>query len=498
MKNVKLSKIGKLILIILFFFITSLNEKVLATENHNDVDISKIDEYMNNELERLNIPGASIAIVKDEKVQYIKGYGISGPNGKEMTSQTPVVLGSVSKSFTALAIMQLVDQGMIQLDHPVQQYIPWFTLANEEASKEITIRHLLNHTSGISEYDGQVAISQGDQSIKKLVESLRDVHLTKGVSETYQYSNLNYSILGLVIEEVTKTPYAEYISSNIFKPLQMENSYADSKEDKNNTIAVGYQTMFGFKMPTEQLNHEANVPHGYLISSAEDMANYMIAILKKGQFKGESVLSKQSINEMHQPSSFIGNDIYYAMGWEVNKDVITHNGWTENTYSRVILDEEYGITLLINSFDYYNSNRYDEIMTNLYNFIKHNEPLKASEENPFMIYIMFDLIIAVAIAYIFFSIYKIFNQQKRKITSFRLFLNVVSLIVFNFLLPFLLLYFVTQVVPLSVATIFAPGIGHALFIIPLFLIIIGVINIGKLVLDKVWRNQKKLHSNYSS
>ena len=123
-------------------------------------------------------------------------------------------------------------------------------MADEEASKEITIRHLLNHTSGISEYDGQVAISQGDQSIKKLVESLRDVHLTKGVGETYQYSNLNYSILGLVIEEVTKTPYAEYISSNIFKPLQMENSYADPKEDKNNTIAVGYQTLFGFKMPT--------------------------------------------------------------------------------------------------------------------------------------------------------------------------------------------------------------------------------------------------------
>ncbi|WP_028391159.1 serine hydrolase domain-containing protein [Bacillus cihuensis] len=232
MKNLKLSKIRKLILIILFLFITLLNEKALATENHNDVDISIIDKYMNNELERLNIPGASIAIVKDEKIQYIKGYGMSGPNGKAMSPKTPVVLGSVSKSFTALAIMQLVDQGMIQLDHPVQQYIPWFTLADEAASKEITIRQLLNHTSGISEYDGQVAISQGDQSIKKLVEGLREVHLTKGVGETYQYSNLNYSILGLVIEEVTKTPYTEYISSNIFKPLQMENSYADPKEDK--------------------------------------------------------------------------------------------------------------------------------------------------------------------------------------------------------------------------------------------------------------------------
>ncbi|MGE7624707.1 serine hydrolase domain-containing protein [Viridibacillus sp. NPDC096237] len=485
MKNLKLLKIVKFVLIILLFFLTSINEKTVEAENHNDLDISKIDEYINNELERQNIPGASITIVKGDKVQYVKGYGISGPNEKEMTPQTPVVLGSVSKSFTALAIMQLVDQGMIQLDNPVQQYIPWFRLADEEASKEITIRHLLNHTSGISEYDGQRVISEGDQSLKELVESLKGLRLEKRVGESYQYSNLNYAILGLVIEEVTKTPYTEYISRNIFKPLQMENSYADPKEDKNNTIATGYQTIFGFKIPTEQLNHEANVPHGYLISSAEDMANYMIAILNKGQFKGENILSKQRMDEMHQPSSFIENHTYYAMGWEVENDVITHNGWTENTYTRVLLDEEYGITLLINSFDYFNSNRYDQMVTNIYNFVKHNKPLKSGEENPFMIYIIFDLIIVVAITFVTFSVYRIFKQQKRRAKPLRMIINVVSLIVFNFLLPLLILYYVIKVVPLSTVTLFVPGIGHALFIISLFLIIIGVINIGNLVRNRV-------------
>ncbi|MGG0654975.1 serine hydrolase domain-containing protein [Rummeliibacillus pycnus] len=484
MKSLTVTKIGKLILILLMFIITSLNEKALAAENHNDLDVSKIDEYMNNELKRQKIPGASIAIVKGDKVQYIKGYGISEPNGNKMTPQTPVVLGSVSKSFTALAIMQLVDQGMIQLDNPVQQYIPWFRVSDEEASKEITIRHLLNHTSGISEYDGQRAISEGDQSLKKLVESLKGLRLEKKVGESYQYSNLNYAILGLVIEEVTKTPYDEYIRRNIYKPLQMVNSYTDPKEDKNNTIATGYRTMFGFKLPTEQLNHEANVPHGYLISSAEDMANYMIAILNNGQFKGERVLTKQSMAEMHQPSSFIDNHTYYAMGWEVNNDVISHNGWTENTYTRVLLDNEYGITLLINSFDYLNSNRYDQMVTNLYNFVKHNEPLK-SEENPFLIYIIFDLIIVVAMVFITFSIYKMFKQQKRKVKHFRVIVNVVSLLVFNFLLPLLILYDFTIVAPLSTVTLFVPGIGHALFIISISLIILGVIKIGKLIRIKL-------------
>ena len=484
MKISNLLKIGKLTLVIVLFFITSLNGKTLAASDQNLLDTSKIDDYINHELENLNIPGASIAIIKGDEVQYIKGYGKAGPSGKEMTEQTPVVLGSVSKSMTALAIMQLVDQGRIQLDNPVKEYIPWFQLADEDAAKEITIRQLLNHTSGISEYDGQWAISDGNQSLKSLVESLKGLHLKERVGETYQYSNLNYSILGAVIEEVTNTSYADYVTSNIFKPLEMNNSYADPKDDKNETTAIGYQTLFGLKVPTEQLAHEANVPHGYLISSAEDMANYMIALLNHGEFKGESILSRQSIKDMQQPSSHMGNELYYGMGWEVFPDMITHNGWTENTYTRVILGEEYGITFLVNSFDYFNSNRYDQLVTDLYQFVQHQEPLKLSEGHPFTIYLIFDFIIALAIAYITFSMYKIFKQPKRKATPFRLFVQIVNLLVLHFFIPFLLLFYLTKIVPLSAAALFLPGIGHASFIILLLLITIGVIQLLQLVRQK--------------
>lgn len=498
MKNKGLSRVGKFVLFILLFFSISLNGRTLAAESQNHIDTTKIDEYINHELESLHIPGASIAIVKGDEVQYIKGYGQSGPDGKEMTPQTPVVLGSVSKSITALAIMQLVDQGQIQLDRPVQQYIPWFQLANEKAAKEITIRQLLNHTSGISEYDGQQAISQGDQSIKKLVEHLKKLHLKEGAGEAYQYSNLNYSILGAVIEEVTKTSYAEYIMSHIFKPLEMENSYANPKDDKNDTTAVGYQTLFGMKVPTEQLAHEANVSHGYLISSAEDMAHYMIALINNGEYKGESVLSKQSINEMHQPSSHIWNDSYYGMGWEVRPDMITHNGWTENTYTRVILGEEYGITLLVNSFDYFNSNRYDQMVTDIYQFIQNNESLKLNKDNAYTIYIIFDCIIALATAYIAFSIYNIFKPYRLKGKSFSLFIHVISLLVLHFFIPFFLLYYLTRVVPFSAAALFLPGIGHALFIIPLFLITIGVIKVIKLVRYKAKPNESSKENGESA
>jgi CubicO group peptidase (beta-lactamase class C family) len=206
--------IVKMLVIAILILMTRVNGVVFANENdstNSNINISKIDEFMTNGIERLNIPGASLAIVKGDQVEYLQGYGISSPDGTEMTSQTPVVLGSTSKSFTALAIMQLVEQEKINLEDPVQSYIPWFQIADKEESKKITIQHLLNQTSGLSTYDGQVAISQGDQTLEKHIQSLVNTELKHPVGDQYEYSNLNYSILGLVIEEVTNKSYKDYI-----------------------------------------------------------------------------------------------------------------------------------------------------------------------------------------------------------------------------------------------------------------------------------------------
>ena len=477
--------IGKMIVIIILMLMTSVNGIVFANDNQStngNLDISTIDEFMTNEIERLNIPGASLAIVNGDQVEYLQGYGVSNPDGTEMTSETPIVLGSTSKSFTALAIMQLVEQGKIRLDDPVHSYIPWFQLADKEESKKITIQHLLNQTSGLSTYDGQVAISQGDQTLKELIQSLANTELTYPVGEQYQYSNLNYGILGLVVEEVTNKSYKEYINENIFKPLEMNHSYAIPKDDTNNTIAAGYQTVFGMKVKTEQLNHEGNVPFGYLISSAEDMANYMIVQLNQGQFKGKSILSANAMNTMHHPSSLIENDTYYAMGWEVNKEEISHNGWTENTYSKVVLDGEVGISLQINSMDYFNLNEYDAILSGI-NKLVHNEEPSISDSHPFMKYLIVDLILLVIIAYIVWSVYRVIKPNQRKVTTFRRIVNGLSIFVLNWLLPLIILIgFPKLFGPLSVVTLFAPGIGHLLFLIPLLLLILGVVKLGKGIL----------------
>ena len=114
-----------------------------------------IEDHVTAVRRDLRLPGLALAIVQNDQVIYQHGFGKANPLGRPVTPQTPFILGSLSKSFTALAILQLVEAGQIDLDAPVQRYLPWFHLADPDASARITIRHLLIHTSGISRYTGR-------------------------------------------------------------------------------------------------------------------------------------------------------------------------------------------------------------------------------------------------------------------------------------------------------------------------------------------------------
>lgn len=112
-------------------------------------DFEEIDAHVERQMERLNMPGVALAIVEGGKIVHLRGFGRVRPGGEAPTPQTPFAVGSLTKSFTALAVMQLVEAGKIDLDAPVQRYLPWFRVADLRASAQITVRHLLNHTSGL-------------------------------------------------------------------------------------------------------------------------------------------------------------------------------------------------------------------------------------------------------------------------------------------------------------------------------------------------------------
>jgi CubicO group peptidase (beta-lactamase class C family) len=126
-------------------------------------------------MQAAHIPGLALSVVRGNQVVYLKRYGIAGPDGRGVTPQTPFILGSTSKSFTALAIMQLVEAGKIDLDAPVTQYLPWFRTADEAASARITVRDLLNQDSGLPVYAGHEGFSENDQRDTALENGIRQL-----------------------------------------------------------------------------------------------------------------------------------------------------------------------------------------------------------------------------------------------------------------------------------------------------------------------------------
>ena len=136
----------------------------LAKPASNSTPYEEIDAYIEEQLNALNIPGASLVIIEGDQIVHMKGFGVSGPAGEVPTPQTLFHICSLTKSMTALAVMQLVEAGKIELDAPVQRYLPWFTLADPQAAAQITVRHLLNQTSGFTLVSSWETLANFDDS----------------------------------------------------------------------------------------------------------------------------------------------------------------------------------------------------------------------------------------------------------------------------------------------------------------------------------------------
>lgn len=317
-------------------------------------DFAAIDAYVMTQRNNLGIPGLALGIVQGDQVVHLQGFGVADSSGRAVTPQTPFYIGSVTKGFTALAVLQLVEAGKIELDAPVRTYLPWFELADKEASAKITVRNLLNHTTGISTKDGNRFLSS-PQGLEETVRGLNIIQLTQPVGTTFQYSNLNYSIAGLIVEKVSGQSYADYVTQRIFKPLEMRHSYASRAPALADGLAAGYHYMFGHAFERDYPAPPSGVPEGYLIASAEDMTHYAMAHLNDGRYGDTSVLSAQGIAELHAPAIPAGGDQHYAMGWTVGTadgiPVIQHSGDSGNFHSIVVLmpDRGAGFVLLANA-----------------------------------------------------------------------------------------------------------------------------------------------------
>ncbi|WFR58053.1 serine hydrolase [Anaerocolumna sp. AGMB13025] len=337
--------------IILMFCIVCLSSLfVSAAEKETGGEFSKIDSFIEKEMKDCRIPGLSLGIVKENKIIYQKGYGVADPTGRSVTPETPFLIASLSKSFTAMAILKLAEEKKLELDKPVQAYIPGFQLADSKAASEITIRELLNHTSGIREKDEYAVENLRDDGVS-LEEQIKRMRHIKPGPKVFQYGNLNYNILGKVIENVTGLPYGDYINEIIIKPLDMNHSYVSRDKAKENGLAAGYRSLFGFPVPVELPYRTCNLASAGMISCAADISNYMLALLNKGSYQNRQILSESSIRSLMTPSSNVSNHVSYGFGWYVTSGSVYHGGEFMNYQSKVKLlpEDSIGVVILYNT-----------------------------------------------------------------------------------------------------------------------------------------------------
>lgn len=316
MKILRMINVYRLICIfILVGIVTFSGTRILglAASNLQVSDFAEIDAYVQKEIKSARIPGLAYGIVKGDKIVHLQAYGINELTGQSITPQTPFLIGSVGKVITSLAIQQLISAGKVELDGPVQRYIPWFRLADEDAAKQITIRQLLTHTSGLSKGDGvNPKYYQNDRyTNEELVRSLDNVRLDRPAGSSQEYSNLNFIILGQVIEQVSGQSYQEYVQENILNPLEMKNTYMDITKAKQAGLTAGHRVLFGFLVPVELPYPSALISSGYHISTVEDMAHILIAHLNKGNYKNVSVLSPNGQSNQNIPNKASYYDIHW-------------------------------------------------------------------------------------------------------------------------------------------------------------------------------------------
>ena len=207
---------------------------------------SAVADYVAAQIADAGYPGASIAIVRDGRLSLVRGVGAADGSGRPVTPDTPFVIGSLSKSLTALAVLRLADAGAVDLDAPVARYVPGFRTASADPTP-ITIRDALTQTSGLP--GSAIDLSSPVSTITDQVATLATVEPVSAPGARYAYSNANYVVLGAVIEAVTGQDYPAAMQTLVFDPLGMKHTTADPDAARGLGLGDAHRLWFGLADP---------------------------------------------------------------------------------------------------------------------------------------------------------------------------------------------------------------------------------------------------------
>jgi CubicO group peptidase (beta-lactamase class C family) len=470
----------------------------------------EVDDYISAKMKELRIPGAALVIVQGDQIVHLQGFGVADGSGRPVTPQTPFFTGSTGKSFTALAILQLVEAGKIQLDSPVQTYLPWFRVADANASARITVRQLLSMSSGMPQSIGQEQIANfdlSDSAIENNVRALADVELISAPGKRYEYSNSNYTTLGMIIQAVSGQSYESYITEHIFQPLDMQNSFASKAEAEQDGLVLGYQQWFGIPVASPNLPFSrGSLSAGQLIMSVEDFGHYLIAQLNDGSYHGICVLSPEGIVKLHQPAIQMPNSTdFYAMGWEVQEyqdvQVIGHNGAVPGYTTGMFLvpEKDLAIALVMNTYSPMLGIRVQRLPTSVLRMLLDQEVIPGYEFPRMRI--IYGLVMLIPLLHLIavlatFRRIRQWRTSVQSLTQGQVILFLVLPLIWNGVVAYILLVLLPVAfdASLGVVLLFQPDVGWIAVISGIFAIVWGLLRTAIIISTQRQMFSRQKHS----
>ncbi|MEW6197018.1 MAG: serine hydrolase domain-containing protein [Bacteroidota bacterium] len=340
---------NKLRITLLFIFVYCSN--IFSQQDKLD----KIDSYIQQAMADWKMPGFAVAIVKNDSVIFAKGYGVRDIRKDERVDEnTLFVIASCSKAFTTASLAILVDRGKINWDDPVTKYLPGFQMYDPWVTKEMTIRDLVTHRSGLATFSGDFLWLSSNYTRDEVIQRAQYLKPTSSFRTKYGYQNIMFITAAEIVKAVTDTAWAEFVKLHILNKIGMNNtntSYAELLKTEN-AAKAHYEKNGEMKIYTDVQRDNAGGALG-LNSSVKDMAQWIRLQLNKGKWDDQIIFSERQANEMHANQFAFGN-ANYGLGWFITykngKRVLNHGGGMPGMISDVTIvpEEKFGFVLLSN------------------------------------------------------------------------------------------------------------------------------------------------------
>ena len=338
---------------------------LLPSLKAQNIQLDSLEPFIQKLMKDFEVTGLSLGIVTNNTILYAKGFGTRKINQNlPVNANTLFGIGSISKSFTALTLGILVDEGKIHWDDKVKDYLPYFELQDTYASENFTIRDLLTHRSGLREIAGGTLWYHSKLSRKEIIKGLKYSEPVSGFREKPAYQNVMYLVAAEIVSEVTGMRWDAFLKQRVFDKIDMKTSTSvASVRESNENLAFPHVWDANFKKTLVQQESGDNLaPAGFIYSSANEMMNYMQLLLNDGIYKRDTLVSKKVIDEIFKPQilypiegSPFGNEFTsYGFGWWVtprnNDKFIEHNGGIDGMAAKLFMlkDMNIGVIILTN------------------------------------------------------------------------------------------------------------------------------------------------------